>query len=212
MKFDLHVHTNRFSGCSNIHPHEILKRALEARLDGIVLTEHGIRWPDEEIVKQFSECGEKNLLVLPGEEAACYSKGGQFQGEFLVFGYPKSLGSALSVEELVDRVHEANGVVVAAHPFKKARNGQSYYGCGHDAGKYNLDGIETHHPSYDTQARAAAWELAQKASLASIGGSDAHSLERIGLVTTVFEHDIQTMADLCREIRARRVHAEAGQA
>ncbi|WP_028314596.1 PHP-associated domain-containing protein [Desulfatibacillum aliphaticivorans] len=207
MEFDLHIHTNRFSGCSNIDPGEVIARALAAGLDGIALTEHGIRWPDGEIEKLLDQCGEKKLIVLPGEEAACYSSRGEFQGEFLVFGHPKSLGSALSVEALVERVHESGGVVVAAHPFKRARRGNAYYGCGDNAGKYDLDGMETLHPSYDEEGLEKAWALCQSAGLASIGGSDAHAPEQIGKVRTVFERPIQSLEDLCREIREGRSRA-----
>ena len=204
MEFDLHIHTNRFSGCSNIHPHEVIDRAWTAGLDGVALTEHGIRWPDQEIAKLAEQWRKRNLIILPGEEAACYSSRGEFQGEFLVFGYPKSLGSALSVETLVQQVHQANGVVIAAHPFKQARQGQAYYGCGENAGKLNLDGLETKHPSYDADGLKKARELSESAGLACIGGSDAHTPEQIGLVRTVFERPIRSMEDLCTEIRAGR--------
>lgn len=41
MEMDLHIHTNRYSGCSNIEPLKVIKRAVKTGLTGIVLTQHG---------------------------------------------------------------------------------------------------------------------------------------------------------------------------
>ena len=46
MDIDLHIHTNRYSGCSNIDPAKLLKKARAVGLDGIALTEHGIDFKD----------------------------------------------------------------------------------------------------------------------------------------------------------------------
>jgi predicted metal-dependent phosphoesterase TrpH len=42
VEIDLHIHTNRYSGCSNIDAVKLLRKSKEAGLDGIALTEHGI--------------------------------------------------------------------------------------------------------------------------------------------------------------------------
>jgi len=42
MEADLHIHTMRYSGCSNIDPLAALQMAAQAGLDLIALTEHGI--------------------------------------------------------------------------------------------------------------------------------------------------------------------------
>lgn len=204
MQIDLHIHTNLYSGCSNIDPDRLIERAISVGLDGIGITEHGIRWPDAEINELITNAGEKKLLVFPGQEIACYSKSGHFQGEFLVFGFPKSLGSNRSANELIEIVHQNKGIVIAAHPFKKAIHGEGFYGCGHSIYKWDIDGLEIEHPSYDDESRRLASEAMEKMNIAGIGCSDAHDLHHVGLFRTCFENPVSEMKDLCREIIARR--------
>ncbi|MCD6571312.1 MAG: PHP domain-containing protein, partial [Deltaproteobacteria bacterium] len=158
MELDLHIHTRRYSGCSNIDPIAVLKKAKKVGLDGIALTEHGIRWGDDKIQELIEKSKVYDLLVIPGQEVACYTFYGEFQGEFLVFGYPKSLGSNRSVEDVLTLVHREGGVVIAAHPFKKLHNGNGdgYYGAGDSIYGLGIDGLEIEHPSYDEESRSLA--------------------------------------------------------
>ena len=210
MRIDLHVHTRRFSGCSNIDPLLLLVKARCVGLDGIALTEQGIRWPDEKIARLKAEAGAADLVVIAGQEVACYSRCGRFQGEFLAFGYPRSLGSNKSVEEVADRVHAREGVLIAAHPFKRDRRGEGYYGRGADVRHFPIDGIEVAHPDYCAEDRRAARQTAAAAGLVGTGGSDAHDLGRIGRCLTVFDDPIDGEAALCEAIRRRRVRPEEG--
>jgi len=202
---DLHIHTLRYSGCSNIDPVEALKTAARAGLDVIALTEHGIRWPDGELEILVAESGVDGLVVIPGQEAACYSARGAFQGEFLVYGFPESLGSNKSAERLIEMVHAEGGVVVAAHPFKKARADGGYYGSACLTKELDLDGLEVEHPSYDEAGRRLALETATAKRITGVGCSDAHDLRAIGLCRTVFQDPIDSVESLCRAIRLGRV-------
>jgi hypothetical protein len=49
MRIDCHVHTSRYSGCSSIEPEELCELALERGLDALVLTEHRVRWAQDEL-------------------------------------------------------------------------------------------------------------------------------------------------------------------
>ena len=207
MEMDLHIHTNRYSGCSNINPVDALVKAEEVGLDAIALTEHGIRWSDESVEELIKKSGVKNLIVFPGQEVACYSKTGAFQGEFLVYGYPESLGSNKSIEKLIPIVHELNGVIIAAHPFKKDDTGTGFYGSGHAVADYDIDGIEVQHPSYDDNARTLATQLVMKKKVAGIGCSDAHDVRSIGICRTISKSEVKDVASLCMEIRECRLEA-----
>lgn len=206
-EYDLHVHTCRYSGCSNNDPVAVLKRAEEIGLSGIALTEHGIRWSDDAVAELILKSGLRDLAVIPGQEAACYSKRGKFQGEFLVFGYAGSLGSNKSIEELIDIVHKNGGVVIAAHPFKKMETGNDYYGCGDIIQFLDIDGLEVEHPDYDDNARKLAIEVMDKKGIAGIGTSDSHDLHALGIYRTVFQRKITNEKELCEEIKFRRVKA-----
>ena len=207
MEIDLHIHTNRYSGCSNINPVDALVKAAEVGLDAIALTEHGIRWSDDSIKELIKKSGVKNLLVFPGQEVACYSASGTFQGEFLVYGYPQSLGSNKSIEMLIPLVHSLDGVVIAAHPFKKDDRSSGFYGSGHIVSEYDIDGIEVEHPSYEDQGRMYAAQLAAKKKVAGLGCSDAHDVNLIGICRSIFKSQVKDVPGLCREIRERRVEA-----
>jgi predicted metal-dependent phosphoesterase TrpH len=207
MEMDLHIHTNRYSGCSNINPVEALVKAEEVGLDAIALTEHGIRWSDESIEELIKESGVRNLIVFPGQEVACYSAIGTFQGEFLVYGYPDSLGSNKSIEKLIPLVHSLDGVVIAAHPFKKDDTGVGFYGSGHKISDYDVDGIEIEHPSYNDEERMQAAQMRAKKKVAGLGCSDAHDVLSIGKCRTIFKNQVKDIIGLCREIRECNVEA-----
>ena len=207
MEMDLHIHTNRYSGCSNIDPVDALVKAVEVGLDAIALTEHGIRWSDESIKELVKKSGVKNMIVFPGQEVACYSATGAFQGEFLVYGYPESLGSNKSIEKIIPMVHSLDGVVIAAHPFKKDDKSTGFYGSGHKVADYDIDGIEVEHPSYNDEERILAEQLVAKKKVAGIGCSDAHNVLLIGTCRTIFESQVKDIAGLCSEIRRGRLEA-----
>lgn len=205
MELDLHIHTNRYSGCSNILPRDIIRRAMKAGLDGIALTEHGIRWPDSEIEMLVATAGATGFVVIAGEEVACYSNAGRFQGEFLVFGYPASLGSNKPIERVIELVHGTGGVVLAAHPFKPHESGYGYYGCGNSVWELDIDGLEIEHPSYPAENRRLARQVMEARGLAGISCSDAHDLDDIGRYRTVFEGPILDTRSLCDAILKRRI-------
>jgi predicted metal-dependent phosphoesterase TrpH len=207
MEADFHIHTNRYSGCSNIEPAHALKRAKQVGLGAIALTEHGIRWPDDEIEKLLKHCGVKDLVVIPGQEVSCYSESGKFQGEFLVFGYPESLGSNKSAQRVIGLVHSEGGVVIAAHPFKRLKNGNGFYGSGLATREFEVDGLEIEHPSYDDQSRSMAREVMKSRNIAGLGCSDAHDVNTIGACRTAFETDIDSLISLVAHIRSKQLKA-----
>ena len=207
MEFDLHIHTSRYSGCSNIDVEKLLARARETDLDGIALTEHGIRWSDEDIASLLKKSGVKDLIVLPGQEVACYSAAGLFQGEYLVFGYSKSLGASRSLEQILALVHGVGGVVIAAHPYKKRANGVGFYGAGDSIFGTAIDGLEVKHPDYDREGRQLAAKAAEQMGIAGIGCSDAHDLRMVGVCRTRFDNPVRDIDTLCEEIRAGRIEA-----
>ena len=49
MIVDLHVHTSRYSGCGKSTPEEMVAAAQAAGIEAMVLTEHHIIWPEDEV-------------------------------------------------------------------------------------------------------------------------------------------------------------------
>lgn len=196
--FDLHLHTIKYSLCSELSPVAAAKRAMKLKLDGIAITEHDARWEEGEIAELLEQAKARNLRILTGQELSCYREGGVSQGHLLAFGVNRKIESTLPIEEVIDMVHEEGGVVLAAHPYREE------FGLGDDVYRLDLDGIEVlspHHLTIDTMKAERAWK---ELSIAGIGGSDAHRRGDIGKFLTYFEDGIKDEADLVNAIKARR--------
>jgi len=201
---DLHVHTRHYSGCSSIEVEELLPWARRVGLDGIVFTEHGIVWPHEKLEPLRRAFGAEGVLLLAGQEVTCIQNGKR-QGDYLVFGVNRSLGSNRSAQELIRMVHGEGGVIVAAHPFKPSRLGASYYGAGDEVNELDLDALELFHPDHDEEAVRSVRRAAQQKGIPMTGGSDAHEIREVGLCSTEFFSKAETMVDLVQAIREGKI-------
>jgi predicted metal-dependent phosphoesterase TrpH len=211
MIFDIHLHTRNYSGCSNIEPADLLRRAMEIGLDGIALTEHGIRWPDAKVDSLRLKTGIDDLTIVTGQEITCYNRKWRRQGDFLVFGVSQSLGASLSARELIRIVHGDGGIVIAAHPYKKSRGGDEYYGIGDAMLDLDLDGIELYHPEHDEAAVSRVRGASRRMKgISFTGGSDAHVLSAVGACTTVFHREILGEPEFVEAIRKGQVMPQRG--
>jgi len=201
MFFDIHTHTIRYSLCSILKPHDLVNKALELNLDGIVITEHGKLWDKEEILELKEETGAHDMIILRGQEVTCYTPQGNFHGDLLVFGCEELFQEKVTAVEVIERVHEVGGVVVAAHPYREG------YGFGDDVFNLHLDGIEIFHP-YHSSLDIKKAQLAKKIlDVADLGGSDAHDVSFVGYYLTSFSGEVKTEEDLVREIIAKNCKA-----
>lgn len=91
----------------------------------------------------------------------------------------------LSVDETVDRIHEAGGIAIACHPFALLKG---------SIGKYisfKFDAVETINASAFPFKRAtnqANW-LAERLKLPKVGGTDAHYGPVIGQAYTLLNSE-----------------------
>lgn len=207
--FDIHLHTDYYSGCSVISPEQLIRRAIQMRLDGIAITEHGIRWPDDRLDQLRRLADPYNLILINGQEVHTYSPPNGMEGEFLVFCVKKSMGSDFSAQELVERVHGEGGILIAAHPYKWSRHGRRrYYGAGDRVYELKLDALELYHPHHDEESLEKVRRAMEKLGLPGTGGSDAHQVQAIGSCVTIFTKEVRSEEDFIREIKAGNIHAE----
>lgn len=207
--FDIHIHTRRFSGCSFIDYEELIGQAAAARLDGIAVTEHGMRWPDEAFDELRKTAADRGIVLINGQEINTFNAANRSEGEFLVFGVRRSLTQVYTAAELIETVHEEGGIAIAAHPYKLSRGGKShYYGAGDLVYKLKLDGMELCHPDHSDMAMKKVQKAMDDLKIPGTGGSDAHKILNIGSHVTIFENAILSEEDFIREIRAGRVRAE----
>jgi len=210
--FDLHLHTETYSDCSFIDPAELIRQAVRVGLQGVALTEHGMRWPEDKLEELRRLADPHGLIVINGQEILASSARNGLEGEYLVFGVRKSLYGDLSARDLAERVHGEGGVMIAAHPYKLSRGGKEhYYGAGDRIYELALDALELYHPDHSEVAVAKVRKAMKDLGLPGTGSSDAHKIFAVGACVTLFESTVAGEEDLIREIKAGRIRAEKRQ-
>jgi predicted metal-dependent phosphoesterase TrpH len=197
MTFDLHMHTTRHSPDSEMDPFDLVRRARELGLDGIVITEHDWLWTEEEL-DELRKAGD-GLVILAGIEVSAR------EGHMLVYGVknPFALPRGIGVAALCREVHVQGGAVVAAHPF---RWGQRFDDIVRQH-KPELDGLELMSSNMDEDCRRRAAEMMRQHSWAGLGCSDAHHEKVLGACYTEFAVPIRNNRDLVQAIRTRKATA-----
>ncbi len=193
---DLHMHTiYSYDGTATVPA--VLKRARQAGLDVIAITDHDeIRGAllAEQLAPKFG------LEVIPGVEITTA------EGDLLGLGIQKLVPAGLPLIETLLGIGEQGGYAIAPHPMVSGMGMKSlnFYSIRKaarhpEAGRILL-GIETYNATaIDHESRMFADVLAYRTGLARTGSSDAHSLETIGLGTTEFPGS--TAADFKRALQ-----------
>jgi hypothetical protein len=191
------MHTTRHSPDSEMDPFALVRRALELKLDGVVITEHDWLWTEEELDEL--RAAARGLVVLGGIEVSCR------QGHFLTYGVrdPFALPHGIGVADLCREVHKQGGAVVAAHPF---RWGQRFDEILKNE-KPDLDGLELRTSNMDDECRRRAAEVQETYRLAGLGSSDAHNERVLGYCYTEFAWPVRDNRELVAAIRSRQATA-----
>jgi len=118
------------------------------------------------------------------------------KGDFLVFGPLENIPQHMGINSLIQWAQKEGAVVIPAHPFRKSRP-------VHIPVLKSFDIIEClNGRNHDFENEACHQWLRDHATGArAIGGSDAHTLNEIGRIVTVFEKHIYGAEDLIRELR-----------
>lgn len=195
-KIDLHVHS-RESGDNDADPEEIVERAIERGLDGIVITEH-YSYEASEHAERLREKYRGVMLVLRGVEFSAA------EGHCLVFGADTDRLSMrfAPAEDVVRLVTSAGGIVIPSHPFRG----------GNSMGALvlrlrGISGIEGYNGANMHTMNRKAIATAERLDLPFTGGSDAHSPSEVGSCYTEFDGCVteENFLDLLRQGRYRGV-------
>ena len=206
MLIDLHVHSHHSPGCT-LSPRDIVRRAKQVGLDGVVLTDTNTLDGLQEIRAAGREEG---FLALCGVELVtdrghylCY-----FPEPAKVPAPPQMFGTTpWPVHDVVQRVRDLGGVVVAAHPYDKSVERPSGDFIFTLDGLSALEGLNARRkgPSNDL-----AVEAADHMNLPCVGASGAHpTLDDIGKAATLFRSPVASEADLVRQLDAGHVFCVA---
>ena len=183
MLIDLHAHTSGISKCCQISAPEVVKRAHDIGLGGIVLTNHyqksyiengDVRSFAQQYIEEYyytKKCGEKigckvfwgievTMEQYPNVHLLIYGVDTEFVMKYpLLFDYTQ--------EELYSIVKQNGGILIQAHPF---RNG------AHVLDTDFLDGVEINcHPLYGNSYSTELLEIACKNGLLVTCGGDFHA-------------------------------------
>ncbi|MBN2441803.1 MAG: PHP domain-containing protein [Spirochaetales bacterium] len=204
MIIDLHNHTIISSPCSYLEPELLIKTAKKKGLNGLCVTEHLTIHG----ATMCRELGYKmNFLVFRGIEARTDL------GDMLVYGYYEDIPEFMPLHRVCELVHAKGGVVFAAHPFH-TRGGANLYESLKSRGidllhewykvevLFHLDGIEILNGQVRDEDNALAKQLQLNLGIKGIGGSDAHSVERVGRAATVFSREISCDEDLVEALKS----------
>ena len=168
LKIDLHVHTT-YSYDALTTPKELVFYAKRCGLDGVAVTDH------DRIDGALRIAKETDFLVVPGIEIS------SLNGHIIGLNVNELAPAKLSVDETLDRIHEAGGVAVACHPvtfFKESLK-------GHISARF--DAIEVINASafpFNYSVRRSG-EIASRLGIARVAGSDAHYGPEIGYAYTL---------------------------
>lgn len=196
LTIDLHLHTSRYSKCSRIDASKLIRRAVQAGLDGVVITEHHRIWENEEIEELKAQSDAPGFIVLSAFE---YTSS---QGDVLIYGLKASQEREFvpgrSPELVIERARELGAACIAAHPTRA--------GMGYDQRIFTmpLDAVEVRSVNLKEHEQRLAMNLAESAMLPPVACSDAHRLEDVGRYATEFFDPIQSIDDLKAALKRGR--------
>lgn len=208
LKIDLHTHTVRGSDCSVLEPEALIERAAEIGLDGVCVTEHDNIWRSPELE---ALARDKGILLFHGVEANTDC------GEALAFGPLEYTQGFHRLSNLRKAVDEAGGAIIAAHPFRSGfspfySRGKSDKPTVDQSAEWPVmklvDSLEIMNGAATGEEIEFGRAVAEKLDLGMAGGSDAHSVDGIGVCVTVFERAITSWSEFLEELRAGRYRPE----
>ena len=174
LKIDPHIHTH-YSYDSTITPKELVTYAKKRGLDAVAVTDH------DTIEGALKLSKHKDFLIIPGIEV--YTP----HGHVLGLNVSERIPSMLDVLTTIQKIHEAGGIAIAAHPTAL------YMGNlrRHMIGKF--DAVEVINASsipfrFSNHINR---KLAEELNLPQTGGSDAHYAPEIGMAYCSVEASLE---------------------
>jgi len=206
-RIDLHIHTIRGSDCSVLTPEELIERAAEIGLDGVCITEHDRILRSAELEARASERG---VMLFYGVEA------NTDHGEVLAFGPTEYAEGFHELARLRRAVDEAGGAIIIAHPFRREfspfYSGRAERPTLEEACERPImqmvDSLEVVNGAATVEESDFGRQVAEKLGLGMAGGSDAHSVDGVGMCVTAFDRPITCWEEFLQELRACRYQPE----
>lgn len=182
MKADLHVHT-MISKDGRTTMEELLEYAERAGIGCVAVTDHN-EFRAYDLLKDNGR-----IIIIPAEEVS------SAEGHILALGIDRLIPRDLSIQETIDRIHEAGGYAFAAHPYRW------WSGLGEENTlKYPFDGIEARNGRSVPAANRRSERLARRVGKPMTAGSDAHTPRHIGEGYVEVPDDLKTWQEVVQYI------------
>jgi predicted metal-dependent phosphoesterase TrpH len=212
---DLHLHTNRGSADSNLSPQDMIARANAIGIGAVCITEHDNAWDLREISALAADSG---VIFLRGMEVTTE------MGHIGVFGLSEYVGGIYKLRELRKVVDKLGGIMVANHPFRYKLDPRfAFINDDHEAidperpetaAKLEIfevcDAVEALNGACSEEENLFALKVARTLGLAEVAGSDSHSANSIGCVTTLLSEPVRNERELIDAIKAHQTRAGRG--
>jgi predicted metal-dependent phosphoesterase TrpH len=212
---DIHLHTNRGSADSNLSPNDLISRAKTIGIGAICITEHDNMWNLEELRDLAAEAG---VIVLRGMEVTTE------MGHVGAFGLERYVGGIYKLPELRRIVDGEGGLLIANHPFRYKLDPRFSFinpdaepidsSYPDRAAKLKLfelvDAIEVLNGACGEDENQFALQVARVLGRPEVAGSDSHSANSIGCVTTLLDHPVKTEREFIDAVKAGRCRAGRG--
>ena len=176
IKIDLHCHTEASKDCKI--PIELFPKLLRDRQVRVqAITDHNEIWGAvklKELIENNSNNEKISITVIVGEEIS--TKNGELIGIFL----QERIEPGLSVDEIVERIQEQDGLVLLPHGFDPFKRWRLRTEARRRIAK-DIDIVETFNAHVSRpyfNHRAVKWAL--KHSVIMSAGSDAHTVPKVG--------------------------------
>jgi predicted metal-dependent phosphoesterase TrpH len=212
---DLHLHTSRGSADSNLPARDLVERAGTIGIGAVCITEHDNIWDLKEIAPLAAEQG---VTCLCGMEVTTE------MGHVGVFGLSEYVGGIYKLAELRKVVDRLGGIMVANHPFRYKLDPRfAFINPDHEpidpehperAAKLEIiqlcDAVEVLNGACSEEENLFALKVARALGKAEVAGSDSHSANSVGIVTTLFVEPIRSERELIEAIKAGTTRAGRG--
>ena len=193
---DIHLHTRRHSSCSCIDETQLIDRAVQAGLQGLVITEHHYQWTEQELAELKEQSAHPGFILLSAFE---YSSN---KGDVLIYGLPpeaaKTFEPYQEPEIIVARAQAMGAACVAAHPTR------AEISFDERIATIPFEAIEVQSRNIQPHEQRLAFKLASDLELPATAASDAHRIEDVGAYALEFDDAIQSVADLRDSLKRGR--------
>jgi 3',5'-nucleoside bisphosphate phosphatase len=190
---EIHCHTAGHSPCSHANAVDLVRQISRRGLEGVVITDHQFLWPEDELRALRREAGVPDFfLIFSGQEVSTSD-----MGDVLVYGAGETISGDTPTGTI--RAEYPDAALILAHPYRNGkRPGQEVLNSD------LLDGVEIFSSNHSVSENTRGLKDWHQYKFTATAGTDTHGVKYAGLYPTLFDHPVETIAGLAKEIREGR--------